>query len=326
MASDWRQGSWDLCLTFIRGRGEAEVFAAFGAVGDASLGPLLRVGQAGEWLVAIEEESAEGMRSEVLRRVTTSAGHAVAIHNSLGGFAALAHADDGHLITTFTTLAADSVHGRDPGKLLAAVQAAAAQPHPLAMVLSIAADVFELPLDDVHPEAASLPFGRIVPVLDRQGAEDPDAAAGPGPAVVGDALLDALIRHADQKTLAAAAEAQVRLLLTEAGLHLQPQIIAALREVRAGHRRAVHDDEALGLLLRTAICDSDERRRGSVLAATRTLRTLLLFGPALGLVVALARRRSMGAAGWREQALEQLADVALPPTARQPVDEHDDSP
>ncbi|MFI7701447.1 hypothetical protein [Nonomuraea sp. NPDC049480] len=88
----------------------------------------------------------------------------------------------------------------------------------------------------------------------------------------------------------------------------------------------MHDDEPLGLLLRTTICDSDERQRGPVLAATRTLRTLLLFGPARGLAVALARRRSMGAAGWREQALEQLAGVALPPTARQPVGEHDDNP
>jgi hypothetical protein len=87
-------GSWPFCLTFVRGGTEREAFGAdpddavaaravipFGEAHDP---PRVMVGRSGEWVFALEENiPAQGMRPEVLRRVSART-EAVAIYNDIG--------------------------------------------------------------------------------------------------------------------------------------------------------------------------------------------------------------------------------------------------
>src|ERR1700733_3936407 len=82
-------GEWPGCLVFVRGVSEDQVLRAFGADPDeAVLGepvpalegmteaaPVIRVGRVGDWVIVIEEdEPPQGVRPEVLRRVSAGGG------------------------------------------------------------------------------------------------------------------------------------------------------------------------------------------------------------------------------------------------------------
>ena len=90
---------WPGCLTFVRDVSEDHVLRAFGADPDEAVScepvsaaegmteaaPVIRVGQAGDWVIVIEEdEPPQGVRPEVLCRVSASGGEAVVLHQELG--------------------------------------------------------------------------------------------------------------------------------------------------------------------------------------------------------------------------------------------------
>jgi Family of unknown function (DUF6461) len=128
-------GGYSYCLTFVRGCGQREVMAAFGAdpgaavlrtLGDAEwaeqrwedgYGPFVRVGRAGDWLFAWEVLSAEGMRPEVARRVSAG-GQAVTVQNCIGSFAGFSCAEDGEVVTSLVTIVPYTRGGRDPDRFL----------------------------------------------------------------------------------------------------------------------------------------------------------------------------------------------------------------
>ena len=95
---------WPGCLVFARGVSEDQVLRAFGADPDEAVlrepgepvpapegmtdaAPVIRVGQVGDRVIVIEEdEPPQGIRPEVLRRVSAGGGAAVALHWDIGKF------------------------------------------------------------------------------------------------------------------------------------------------------------------------------------------------------------------------------------------------
>jgi hypothetical protein len=121
------------CLTFVRGSTEAEVFAAFGADAreavrrrwhDLQDDMHVQVGRAGDWLFALEVNSANGTRPDVLRRLSAG-GEAVAVrgtsytlHHQFG------YAAGGDLVAAVHTFLPGDWQGSDPGRFQAVAREA----------------------------------------------------------------------------------------------------------------------------------------------------------------------------------------------------------
>lgn len=121
--TDTRAG---FCLTLVRGATERDVFAAFGADADRAaprswrdLGDVMwvQVGRCGDWVYALELNSAHGTRPAVLRRVSAG-GQAVTVRVPAGNVRhEFAYAERGDLIAAVNTLTLGNWQGSDPRRL-----------------------------------------------------------------------------------------------------------------------------------------------------------------------------------------------------------------
>lgn len=165
------------CLTLVRGAAQREVFAAFGAEADRAAPRSWRdlrdvmwvqVGRCGDWLFALELNSAHGTRPAVMRRVSTS-GQSVTVRapgdNTRYEFA---YAERGDLIAAVNTVALGNWRGTDPDRIAALARETGLvlprpedAPHPLQSVLIAAEQISGAPLNwadvDKPLPAAELP-------------------------------------------------------------------------------------------------------------------------------------------------------------------------
>lgn len=357
---------WPLCLVFVRGVSEDRVFRALGAdpadavvctpmeVAQVVRGPVVQVGRAGEWVVVVEEmEPPQGIRPEVLRRVSAG-GEAVALHNDMGkGNHEFGYAADGEIIAALTTSVPLYWSGSDPARF-----------EPLARELGLTEDA-EVRDDVDEWEAvvslAECAFGLRLPQADlgqpmRSAQVLPPLEDLPlGPAadeaflIGNDPVLDLLLNRADPPTLAAVAAVRIRRLMTEVGLDSYAELAAAAEAAIAGKAGHPADEDAAGTILRRIARDQDEAehylanivngirlpvpeaelrqrvRRGD---AAKLLRLLLdRRQPAQLLVCEIADRQIWDAEGWqdpvswRPQAIADLGDVEVPPAELQAAEQ-----
>jgi len=162
---------WPGCLVFARGVSEDQVLRAFGADPDEAVlrepgepvpapegmtdaAPVIRVGRVGDWVIVIEEgEPPQGVRPEVLRRVSVGGGEAVALHQDIGKLNhEFAHAVDGEIVTAVTTSVPAHWRGTQPERLqplaeeLGLEDGADADLSELEVLLALAEGVFGLRL------------------------------------------------------------------------------------------------------------------------------------------------------------------------------------
>lgn len=339
------------CVTFVCGTDERSVFAAFGADPDEAVarsrqeaelaeesweqgyGPFVRVGRCGEWLFAWEQASSEGARPEVLRRVSAGA-EAVTVRNCLDGFAEFGHAADGDVTTTLATIVPYSREGSDPDRFLSLIREAGldfeadagGQALPdLEAVLTVAERAFGLSLDEPELERP-LPSARILPVLPdlHVRRDEPGPGQGRVPAI-GDPVIDLLLFHADEETLASAVGTQVRGMLADSGLDASGELVQAANAALAEGGRPVADDSPAGLVLRRIgrenyeaemdglslrphLTEDEQRQRTRRNDAVRILLSVLTWGPWPVLPAVTHYRRRWGSPGWREQLLHELAE------------------
>lgn len=273
---DWlANGGWSNCLVFARGVSEDQVFRAFGAdpaeavpwaPGDRELpgsGPMIRVGRSGEWIVAVQEDAElpQGIRPEVLRRLSAGGGEAVALHEDIGKLNhQFAHAADGVVITALTTSVPPHWRGSQPDRL-----------EPVARILGLTQDseedgftewegvvamaesVFGLTLDrsDLY---RPLPCVRVLPPLEDLGMRP----AGEQVFRTGDPVIDLLMDHASPETLTTVVITRIRRLMTETGLNSYPELVTAADAAVSGSLRPPEDDELAGVALRRIARDQAE--------------------------------------------------------------------
>ena len=210
-------GRWPFCLTFVRGTGEDQVLAAFGAdPGEPGTRaapalatamppdlPLVLVRPAGDWLAALEQNVPPyGTRPDVLR-AASAGGDAVTIYQDIGKLNhEFAHAARGQVVSAVRTTVPPHWWGEDPGRLqpladeLGLRGAADSDLTNLEVLLALAEGVFGLSLEEAdldQPWRA----GHIRPGPDARPANPPGrAAAGAGPADLADAgPAGAHVRH-----------------------------------------------------------------------------------------------------------------------------------
>jgi Family of unknown function (DUF6461) len=357
---------WPLCLVFVRGVAEDEVFRSLGAdpadavvrtpmeVAQAVPGPVVQVGRTGEWVVVVEEtEPPQGIRPEVLRRLSDG-GEAVALHKDIGkGNHQFGYAADGDIIAALTTTIPLHWSGSDPARF-----------EPLARQLGLTEDAEE-PDDIDEWEAvvalAERAFGLRLAQADldqpMRSAQvlPPLADLTPHPAVeqvfrIGnDPVLDLLLNRADPATLAAVAAVRIRRLMAAVGLDSYPELAAAAEAAIAGEAGHPADDDAAGTILRRIARDQDEAedylanivngvrlpvpeaelqqrvRRGD---AAKLLRLLLDKRPSAQLLVCeIVDQQIWDAKGWQEplswrpQAIADLRHVEVPPAELQAAEQ-----
>lgn len=163
LGEDRVSSNWPFCFTFVRGRTEQEVFAAFGAdpgqavphrwrdLGSVQASSLVQVGRSGQWLYTRQDHYGRppSFRPELCRRLSAGGAEAVALYHDIGKLNhELVHAFDGEVVTAVTTSVPPHWSGSDPDRL-----------RPLAeelweldyldweVLLAIAEAVFELSLE-----------------------------------------------------------------------------------------------------------------------------------------------------------------------------------
>jgi hypothetical protein len=203
-------GRWPFCLTFVRGAGEDQVLAAFGAdPGDPGTRatarsalataeppglPLVLVRPAGGWLAALEQNVPPyGIRPDVLR-AASAGGEAVAVYQDIGKLNhEFAHAADGQVVSAVRTTVPPHWWGQDPRRLqplaeeLGLGSGADSDLTSLEVLLALAEGVFGLSLEeaDLDQPWRAAP---IRPRPDGPPANPPaTAGAGAGPAGLADA-------------------------------------------------------------------------------------------------------------------------------------------
>jgi Family of unknown function (DUF6461) len=353
---------WPGCLMFARGVPEDQVLRAFGADPDEAVlreladpvpapegmtdaAPVIRVGQVGDWVIVIEEdEPPQGIRPEVLRRVSAGGGEAVALHQDIGKLNHdLAHSVDGEIITAVTTSVPAHWRGTQPERLQSLAEelglgdGAAAGLSELQVLLALAEGVFGLGLSPSDLERP-MRSARILPLLeDRPLAPPPDQEFHIG----NDPVLDLLLNRAGRPALTAIAAIRIRRLMAGTGLDSYPELVTAVEDTIAGQGRPPADEDRAGKVLRRLAREREEAERYLAMLVNGhrppfpvgELPLRVRRGYAAGLVRLLLDRDHPGrilvseltdqqiwdAKGWQEplswrpQFIADFRDVELPP-------------
>ena len=274
---------WPGCL-FARGVPEDQVLRAFGADPDAVVlrgpgeavpapegmtegAPVIRVGQAGDWVIVIEEdEPPQGVRPEVLRRVSAGGGEAVALHWDIGKFNhEFGYAADGDVIAALVTGVPPSWSGSDPdcfGSLARelGLTGNADEDDDLneweaVLVLAEVALGLRLSPSDL---ARPMRYARILPPLE-------DLPLSPPPdrefRIGNDPVLDLLLNRADRAALTGIAAVRIRRLMAQTGLDGYPGLVAAVEDAVAGRGRPPADEDPAGKVLRRLAREKEEAER-----------------------------------------------------------------
>jgi Family of unknown function (DUF6461) len=312
-------GSWPFCLTFVRGVTEREVLEGFGAdpddagvasatipFGEVHDRPRVMVGRSGEWVFALEENiPAQGMRPEVLRRLSART-EAVAIYNDIGkGNDEFAHAVNGEVITALTTTAPPHWWGSESDRLRSLAEEIATDddgevgPLGLEVLLALAEGVFGISLgeEDLSRPLAAAP---MLPVLDDLPAPRP-AEARPR---VSDPVISLLLTHFPDESLTRVLSVRCGRIMAEAGVGDHAVLGDAIRDALAGETRSVTDDEPLGVALRTAALTDAK--------AALMLRLVLAGRGFDALAMDFYLHRIAQAPGWREQLIADFGDLDIP--------------
>jgi hypothetical protein len=332
--------SWPFCLTFVRGAGnrdvaERDVFRAFGAVSEDAVGaglPRVRVGHAGEWLLVLEDNiPPEGVRPEVLRRVSAGA-EAVAVYQDIGKLNhEFAYAADGDVVATLITSIPPHWRGSNPERLIRRAQELGLAENGdltrVEQVLALAENAFGLSLDEAELRR-ELPSAPVLPIL----ADLPDSA-GPWPLSTGDEAIDLLLANAPDEIVLSALPARVSGEMSATGLDEYGDLVDAVRSALRGHGQHPSDDDPLGERLRWLAWKQNEaeyhRIIGPVPSAsprsgdelqrqvhrgevTLLLRFVLAGRLRRAFIADIRARRARNEPGWREQALADLSAVHIP--------------
>jgi Family of unknown function (DUF6461) len=277
--------SWPGGLVFTRGVSEDQVLRAFGADPDEAVlrepgepvpapegmtdaAPVIRVGQVGDWVIVIEEDDPpQGIRAEVLRRVSAGGGEAVALHQDIGksnhqfGYAA-----DGDVISALVTSVPVSWSGSDPDRFGSLARELgltgnADESDDLdewEAVLVVAEVVLGLRLSPSDLERP-MRSARALPPLD-----DRPAALPPGQEFRhsgNDPVLDLLLNRAGRAALTMIAAVRIRRLMAETGLGSCPELVTAVADAVAGQGRPPADEDPAGKALRRLAREKEEAER-----------------------------------------------------------------
>jgi hypothetical protein len=310
--------SWPFCFTFVRGSDERAVFEAFGAdprdaipvppneFVSAPPGPsMVRVGRAGDWIFALEEDvrQPQGTRPEVLRRVSRGT-EAVAIFSEIAkSNHEFAHARDGELIAAVTTDLPLEWSGSDPARLIPLAEElglrdeADADLDDLEVLLALAEGVFGISLDEADLDRP-WPAAPVLPVLDDLPGLRPGVPAPRS----GDPVLDLLMARIPDDGLSRILA--IRVERVSPGLGDTPELAAAISAALAGGQRGVTDDDPAGIALRRAALHQPD--------IVRMLRYVLAGRRRDALISDAVLHKRAGTPGWREQFIADLGDLDVP--------------
>jgi hypothetical protein len=272
------------CLVFARGVSEDQVLRAFGADPDEAVlrepgepvptlegmteaAPVIRVGQVGEWVIVIEEdEPPQGVRPEVLCRVSAGGGEAVALHQDIGKLNhEFGYAADGDVIAALVTSVPLSWSGSDPGRFdsparelgLTDDSEAPDDLNEWEAVLALAEGVFGLRLSPSDLERPTRSARILPPLEDRPLAPPPDQEFH----IENDPVLDLLLNRAERPTLAVIASVRIRRLMAETGLDSFPELVTTVEDAIAGQGRSPADEDPAGKVLRRLARQKEEAER-----------------------------------------------------------------
>jgi hypothetical protein len=344
-------GSWPFCLTFVRGGGESEVLAAFGAdprdelaritarsapasAGPAGL-PLVLLRRSGDWLVALEQNiPPQGARPEVLRNVS-AATEAVMLYQDVGKlYHEFAHAFDGEVVSAVRTLWPPHWWGSDPDRLrplaqelgLASDAGEGSDLTGLEVLLALGEGVFGLSLEEADLDQPWL-AAPILPVL-------ADLPAGPQPGQpprTGDPVIDLYLAHITDEDLRSVLARRVSRLIAATSLDEYRELAGRVQGALAVRTQQASDDDPVQLTLRQLAWDretaelhpaaagssapaaaGESQRRIRRGEAAWLLRFVLAGRHREALAEEIKLQRRWQEPGWRQQAIADLADVQVP--------------
>jgi hypothetical protein len=282
-------GGWAGCL-FARGVSEEQVLRAFGADPETAVpgglgergelgervpvpegmtedAPVIRVGRAGDWAMVLEDDiPPQGVRPEVLRRVSAGGGEVVALYWEIGKFNhEFRYAADGDVIAALDMCPPPSWSGSDPDQFRAPARDLVATADPedpggfdewdaVLALAEVALGIRPSPADLERP----MRHARILPLLAGLPLAPP-----PGQEfhINGDPVLDLLLKKADRVALNRIAGVRVRRLMAETGLDAYPALVTAVEDAIAGQRRPPTDEEPAGKALRRLAREKEEAER-----------------------------------------------------------------
>ena len=265
-------GSWPFCLTFVRGGGESEVLAAFGAglrdeparitarsapasAGPAGL-PLVLLRRSGDWLVALEQNiPPQGARPEVLRNVS-AATEAVMLYQDVGKLDhEFAHAADGEVVSAVTTLWPPHWWGSDPDRLRPLAQELGLGPAGdadedsdltgLEVLLALAEGAFGLSLEEAGLDQPWL-AAPVLPVL----ADLPPGPQPDQPPRTGDPVIDLYLAHITGEDLRSVLARRVSRLIAAASLEEYRELADRVQGALAGRAQQATGDDPVQVTLR----------------------------------------------------------------------------
>jgi len=321
----WMSRYTQYCVTVVGGADPDRVLAGFGAVPAEAVtgGPRVAAGMTAErfgfrpvvravpaegWVVAVESHSHEGVRPEVLRRLSAG-GRAVAVGMVGDGMRWLGYAENGDWADRVETASAGAPGDSGWDRLVRMAERA-----------SVALDGWDpedLPASSMRFVTAVCGFAVDDDVMRADGRIGVALPVLPAVAPTS-ARIDAVLRPVPAGLLADVAARHVRAFLLDAGVDDQ----ALLSAVSAPERPpAVSDESAVGVRLRELMAEAllatgaaaDPTGRLSPERATalrrradaaRAVHALLAGGPAAAVTALLQRRQSP--AGWREEMLGEL--------------------
>ncbi|MER6693484.1 SMI1/KNR4 family protein [Streptomyces minutiscleroticus] len=288
----WASGYDAFCLVFVHAVDEGELLRRYGALpatrrrrsrqqahaeartdmtqNRAGLFPVVRVGVRGEWAFGIEEGHRQGVRSEVLRRVSHGT-RAVAV-GFFHGTTTMSYFDHGELVTVYDTGRAFRLDGeRDPFEIVPGLP-----PHDES-ALRHRGGGFLLPPGPERPtpaqqrtklrevrDAVFLHFGIDLPPDALTGELDsahllPVLPDGRRPVPVPN-TLSSLVDAAPPVRLRRVLAAQTASLAAETGLDGYGEIADVLPQVGQEAGPDFTDDSGLGLRLRRTVAEAEAAR------------------------------------------------------------------
>lgn len=345
-------GSWPFCLTFVRGGGESEVLAAFGAdprdeparitarsvpaSADPAGLPLVLLRRSGDWLVALEQNiPPQGARPEVLRNVS-AATEAVMLYQDIGKlYHEFAHAFDGEVVSAVTTSWPPYWWGSDPDRLRPLAQelglASGADEDSdlsgLEVLLALGEGVFGLSLEEAGLDQPWL-AAPILPVL----ADLPPGPQPGQPPRTGDPVIGLYLAHITGEDLRSVLARRVSRLIAATSLEEYRELADRVQGALAGRAQQVSDDDPVQLTLRQLAWDRESAELHPAAAGSSTpaaagesqrrirrgeaawlLRFVLAGRHRQALAEEIELQRRWQEPGWRQQAIADLADVQVPP-------------